>query len=87
MRVDQALDAYPLRRMILFWLLRNGKVKSFILKRDDATQGCRLIDRTDLDRYLEEEFEKEMNHREGRSLAHPTSEVNQTSTGKAGRDQ
>jgi hypothetical protein len=58
MRVDQVLDAYPLRRTILFWVLKKGKVKSFILKRDDATQGCRLIDRESLEQFLQEEADK-----------------------------
>jgi hypothetical protein len=84
LRVDQTLNAYPLKRSILFRLMREGKIKSFLLKpREDAVKGCRLIDRNDLDRYLREEFEKELN----RPLAHPTSDANQSNTGKAGRNQ
>ena len=58
LRVEQTLSAYPLKRSILFWALRNGKVKSFLLKRDGAAKGCRLIDRDDLDRFLQEEADK-----------------------------
>lgn len=58
-RVDETLNAYPLRRSILFRVLRSGKINTFILKDGTANRGIRLIDRESLDRYLQEEADRQ----------------------------
>jgi hypothetical protein len=58
LRVEQVLATYPLKRSLLFRLLGSGKLRSFLLRREGATKGCRLVDSFDLDRFLQEEADK-----------------------------
>ena len=53
LRVQQALEFYPLKRAKLYEKLANGQIKSFCLKEKGALKGVRLIDRDSYDAYLE----------------------------------
>jgi hypothetical protein len=52
-RVQQALDSYPLKRAKLYEKLSSGEIKSFCLKERGALKGVRLIDRDSYDDYLQ----------------------------------
>jgi|SRR6516162_3139942 hypothetical protein len=53
LRVQQALEFYPLKRAKLYEKLATGDIKSFCLKEKGALKGLRLIDRDSYDAYLE----------------------------------
>ena len=53
LRVQKALDSYPLKRAKLYEKLASGEIKSFCLKEKGALKGLRLIDRDSYDAYLE----------------------------------
>ena len=53
LRVQQAVDSYPLKRAKLYEKQASGDNKSFCLKERGALKGLRLIDRDSYDAYLE----------------------------------
>lgn len=61
LRVREVLKFYPLRKSMLYQLMRSGKIKSFVIKHRSAQRGIRLIDRDSLDLYLKKEAEKSKN--------------------------
>jgi hypothetical protein len=52
-RFAQALQWYPFKRAKLYELIREGRVKSFVLMEPGAIRGLRLIDRDSMDEFLQ----------------------------------
>jgi hypothetical protein len=57
-RLSQALQLYPWRRAKLYELIREGRIKSFLLMEPGASRGLRLVDRYSMDEFLERAAEE-----------------------------